>query len=52
MATEKKRRGRMLKPMPEHIPYTPENVAKALLETQPKKRSDCTFPKDKDTVQP
>ena len=36
----KKPLGRPPKPMPEQIPDTPENVAKALMNTSPKKDWD------------
>ncbi len=42
MATkkQKKRPGRPARPMPERIPDTPENVAKALMTTPPLKKWD------------
>ena len=41
MPRPKKPRGRPPKhPMPEPIPDTPENVARAVLNTPPKKRED------------
>ena len=43
---DKKPRGRPAKPMPESIPDTPENVAKALLTTPPKKLTEWKYPKD------
>ena len=40
---EKKRRGRPPLPMPDPIPDTPENVARAILTTLPKKRADWRY---------
>ena len=43
----KKQRGRPIeKPIPEPIPDTPENVAKALLTTPPKKESEWRYDKE------
>ena len=43
----KKLRGRPpVKQMPEPIPDTPENIAKALLTTPPKKDSEWEYPKE------
>ena len=39
----KKPIGRPPKPMPESIPDTPENVAKALLTTPPKKQTEWKY---------
>ena len=39
----RQRVGRPAKPMPEPIPDTPENVARALLSTPPKDRADWEF---------
>ena len=36
-------KGRPPKPMPEPIPNTPENVARAILTTPPKRREDWRF---------
>ena len=45
---KKRLRGRPVeKPMPEPIPDTPENVAKALVRAKPKKRSDWKYLKDR-----
>ena len=42
--TDKRQRGRPVeKPMPEPIPDTPENVARALLTTPPKGESDWDY---------
>ena len=44
MANNTKRgRGRPSRPMPEQIPDTPENVARALLTTLPKKNEDWDY---------
>jgi len=44
VADEKKRkRGRPRRPMPERIDDAPENVAKALLETPPKRKQDWKY---------
>ena len=44
MPKQKKPRGRPPKlEMPDRIPDTPENVAKAVLNTPPKKREDWDF---------
>ena len=44
MANQPKRgRGRPPRPMPEQIPDTPENVARALLSTPPKKHEDWEY---------
>ena len=42
----KRKRGRPQKPMPERIPDTPENVAMALLTTQPKSRDEWEYLKE------
>ena len=39
----KKQVGRPPKPMPEPIPDTPENIARAILNTPPKRRKDWRF---------
>ena len=39
----RRKRGRPPKPMPEPIPDTPENVARALLSTPPKKRDEWDY---------
>ena len=47
MPKPKKPRGRPpIKEMPEPIPDTPENVAKALLTTPPKKEEDWEYMKE------
>ena len=46
MPRRKKPRGRPPLPMPEPIPDTPENVAKAVLNTRPKKRDEWQYIKD------
>lgn len=44
--TPKRKRGRPVKyPMPEQIPDTPENVARAVMNTPPKKADDWRFMK-------
>ena len=44
MAEQKKReRGRPPKPLPEPIADAPENVAKAILETPPKRKKDWKY---------
>ena len=44
MPRPKKPRGRPVKnTMPEQIPDTPENVARAILNTPPKKRDEWEF---------
>ena len=46
---EKRRRGRPVeKEMPEPIPDTPENVARALLSTPPKEDGDWDYMKDRE----
>ena len=40
---EKRRGRRPVKPMPERIPDTPENVAQALMNTPPKKRDEWDY---------
>lgn len=41
-----KKKGRPVKyPMPERIPDTPENVARAIMNTPPRKRDDWEFMK-------
>ena len=45
---KKRTRGRPVeKPMPEPIPDTPENIARALLTTPPKKEGDWDYLKDR-----
>ena len=39
----KRPRGRPARPMPSQIPDTPENVARAVLSTPPKKRDEWEF---------
>ena len=46
--SEKKRRGRPPKPMPELIPDTPENVARAILSTPPKKADEWEYLREYD----
>ncbi len=46
MPDEKPKRGRPPKPMPEPIPDRWEDVAKALLETPPKKREEWDYLKE------
>ena len=43
---QKRKVGRPPKPMPERIPDTPENIARALLGTPPKKEEDWRYIKD------
>ena len=43
---EKNKGGRPPKPMPEHIPDTPENVARAIMQGPPKK--DWRFEEEAD----
>ena len=44
MADKPKRsRGRPARPMPEQIPDTPENVARALLTTPPKRNDEWDY---------
>ena len=46
---KKRRRGRPVeKEMPEPIPDTPENVARALLSTPPKEDGDWDYMKDRE----
>ena len=46
---QKRRRGRPVeKEMPEPIPDTPENVARALLSTPPKEDGDWDYMKDRE----
>lgn len=46
------KRGRPSKPMPEPIPDTPENVARALMKTKPKSEGDWDYlKKSKDKSQ-
>ncbi len=40
---EKRKVGRPPKPMPELIPDTPENIARALFRTPPKKEHDWRY---------
>lgn len=45
----KRRRGRPVeKPLPDPIPDTPENVARALLTTPPKDEGDWDYLKDRE----
>lgn len=46
MPRRKKPRGRPPLPMPEPIPDTPENVARAVLNTRPKKMDEWQYIKD------
>ena len=41
--TEQRKPGRPPKPMPEPIPDTPENIARAILNTPPKRRENWRF---------
>ena len=44
---KKPQRGRPVeKPMPDRIPDTPQNVAKALVRAKPKKRSEWRYLKE------
>ena len=44
MPRKKKQRGRPpTKPMPERIPDTPDNVARAVLNTPPKSKGDWDY---------
>ena len=43
--TPKRGPGRPSKPMPERIPDTPENVARAVLNTPPKGKDDWAYAK-------
>ena len=46
---KKRTRGRPVeKPMPEPIPDTPENIARALLTTPPKKRDEWDYLRDRE----
>ena len=46
---KKRTRGRPVeKPMPEPIPDTPENIARALLTTPPKKEDEWDYLKDRE----
>ena len=46
---EKRPRGRPVEhPYPEPIPDTPENIAKAILNTPPRKREDWKFAKERE----
>lgn len=46
-AAQPKRRGRPVeKPMAEQIPDTPENIARAILRTPPKKKGDWKYLKE------
>lgn len=45
----KRKAGRPPNPMPEQIPDTPENVAKAVLNTPPKKKDEWEYLKRKNT---
>ena len=46
MPRKKRPRGRPPLPMPERIPDTPENVAKAVLNTPPKREDEWQYLKD------
>ena len=47
--TQKRTRGRPIeKPLPETIPDTPENVARALVNTPPKDEGDWDYLKDRE----
>ena len=46
MPRRKTRRGRPPLPIPEPIPNTPENVAKSVLNTPPKKADEWQYLKD------
>lgn len=47
--SDKPKRGRPVKyPLPEPIPDTPENIARVLLATPPKKRKDWRYLKKRD----
>lgn len=51
MAENPKSRGRPVeKPMPEPIPDTPENVARALLTTPPKNDDEWNYLKDREIM--
>ena len=41
-------RGRPPRPMPEPIPDTPENVARAIMTTRPKGREEWDYLQDED----
>ena len=43
---EKRKVGRPPKPMPELIPDTPENIARAILNTPPKKSEEWRYLQD------
>ena len=44
MAKDKKRkRGRPPRPLPDSIPDTPENVARAIVAAKPKKKGDWEY---------
>ena len=47
MKKETKRGRPVEKPMPEPIPDTPENIARALLTTPPKKEDEWDYLKDR-----
>ncbi len=46
MESDKAKRGRPPKPMPDRIPDTPENVAKILMNTKPKRKEDWAYLKN------
>ena len=41
--TTEETRGRPSRPMPEHIPDTPENIMRILVGTPPRKRTEWDF---------
>ena len=48
MPEAKPKRGRPSRPMPEPIPDTPENVARAIMTTPPKGREEWDYLKEAD----
>ncbi len=44
--SEKPKRGRPPRPMPEPIPDTPENVMRSILNTPPKKKGEWKYEKE------
>ena len=46
----KRRRGRPAKPMPDAIPDTPENVARALLFSPPKEGGDWEYLEEQEII--
>ena len=46
----KRKRGRPAKPMPDAIPDTPENVAKALLFSPPKEGDDWEYLEEQEII--